>query len=63
MTEMARLDCIPTLVRQAKEEYSAFTRQAKLCYSVSKSIPGSDAKDQKHIADVDGIHLQAVEAL
>jgi hypothetical protein len=52
-----------TLVSQAKDEYAAFTRQAKLHHGASKSIPKSDEEDQKHIADVDGICLQVVEAI
>jgi hypothetical protein len=55
--ERAKLEPIPTLVTQVKGEYSAFTRQAKLHHSASKSIPRSDEEDLKHIADVDGIRL------
>lgn len=61
-SEITKLKCLPTLIGQAKNEHAAFTSQAKLRYHSSKSIPGSDEEDQTQIADVDGIHLRAVEA-
>jgi hypothetical protein len=61
--EIARLERVPTLVTQVKDEYSTFTCQAKLRHSDSKSIPRSYEDDQKQIPDVNAIRLHAVEAI
>jgi hypothetical protein len=53
LSEMARLECFLALIGQAKDEYLAFTRQAKLRYNISKSITYFDEDDREQIVEIE----------